>query len=430
MPSVTGEPKEGRGFLSTHPGPAGAQDLRRPAVVVLTVLIPFGCGYYLSYLVRTVNAVISPILVTGFGLTQADLGLLTGVYFITFAAMQLPLGVLLDRYGPRRVQMALLLIAALGSALFAVGESFAVLLVARGLIGAGVSGCLMASFKANAIWWPKDRLPLMYNIIAGFGGFGALSATVPVQAFMEIGGWRELFWAFAVLAIVVAAAMWLVVPERPDSLDNSARLGSQFAAFGVIVRSAFFWRIAFLLMACEGTYLAYQTLWAGPWLREVAGFGDAGAGWRLLIIQIGMLVGVVGFGVLADRLRHTRIRSRVIIGWGIAIYLAAQLLLALGVTAAAGTLWAVFGVFGTVIFLCFSLFAEGFPENQIGRVTTAGNLLIFLFAFATQWGVGAIIDLFPAARVADGHMTAFFVLIVIQAVSLVCFVWPAPRRGA
>ena len=141
------------------------------SVLVLTVLVPFGLGYYLSYLYRTMNAVIAPQLVAEIGLSAADLGFLTSVYFITFAAVQLPLGVALDRYGPRRVQAVLLVAAALGGGLFAVGESFAMLSLGRACIGLGVSGCFMAALKANAIWWPRHRLPLFNNITASFGGF-------------------------------------------------------------------------------------------------------------------------------------------------------------------------------------------------------------------------------------------------------------------
>ena len=416
--------------MSAQPSTVAATGLPRPATVILMVLIPFGCGFYLSYLVRTVNAVISPLLTAEIGLTQANLGFLTGVYFITFAAMQLPLGVLLDRFGPRRVQTVLLVVAAAGSALFAIGESFTLLCVARGLIGIGVAGCLMASFKANAIWWPKDRLPLMNNIIGAFGSFGALSATVPVQAFLTFADWRALFFAMAALSLFFAAFIWAVVPERAGSLDKSARMASQFGAFGGIVKSVFFWRIALLLMTTHGTYLVYQTLWAGPWLREVAGLDERMTGLVLLTIQVGMFVGVIFSGVLADRLRRTRIRPRAIVVVGVSIYLAAQFLLALGVTDYVAVLWFVFGISGPVTFLCFSLFPERFPETQVARVTTTGNLVLFVFVFAAQWGIGAIIDMFDRAEVAAGHSTAFFVVFAAQFAALILFALPERRAAA
>ena len=134
-------------------------------VLVLTVLMPFGIGYYLSYLFRTVNAIISPQLVADVGLTPSELGFMTAAYFMTFAAVQLPLGIVLDKYGPRKVQAALLMVAAAGAALFAIGTDAVTLIIGRGLIGLGVSACLMASLKTNVLWFPKEKIPLVNGVI-------------------------------------------------------------------------------------------------------------------------------------------------------------------------------------------------------------------------------------------------------------------------
>src|ERR1700730_16835662 len=127
---------------------------------IVFVLLPFGAGYFLSYLFRTINALISAQLTAELGLGAAELGLLTSVYFLTFAAAQLPIGVSIDYYGPRRVQTGLLLVAAAGSALFGFGHGFVPLVFARALIGLGVAGALTAGFKALALWFPKRHLAL------------------------------------------------------------------------------------------------------------------------------------------------------------------------------------------------------------------------------------------------------------------------------
>ena len=141
---------------------------------ILLVLLPFGFGYYLSYLFRTVNVVIAPNLAKDLDLSAADLGFLTSIYFILFAAFQTPLGVILDRYGPRSVQIFLLVFAAIGSAMFAISDSMEILILARGMIGLGVSGCLMGALKANVEWFPAARLPLINSFTMTFGTFGAL----------------------------------------------------------------------------------------------------------------------------------------------------------------------------------------------------------------------------------------------------------------
>jgi MFS family permease len=124
--------------------------------LVATCFLPFAAGYFLSYTYRTVNAVIGPVLVDELGLDAAGLGLLTSAYFIAFAAIQLPLGILLDRFGPRRVEACLLLCAAAGAVVFGLSRDLSQLALGRALIGLGVSCCLMASFKANTQFWPPE----------------------------------------------------------------------------------------------------------------------------------------------------------------------------------------------------------------------------------------------------------------------------------
>jgi MFS family permease len=138
-------------------------------------------GYFISFLYRSVNAIIGPEIARELGLGSAGLGLLTGIYFFAFAVFQLPLGVLLDRYGPRRVNAVLLLVAAAGGAWFALGQSAAQLTAARALIGLGVSGCLMAAFSAFVLWYPPERISTMNGVAFASGMLGAMMATVPLE---------------------------------------------------------------------------------------------------------------------------------------------------------------------------------------------------------------------------------------------------------
>jgi MFS family permease len=407
--------------LGVRGAPWSADSPPRATAVVLCVLIPFGCGYYLSYLFRTINAVISPRLVAEFGLTPADLGFLTSVYFITFAAVQIPLGVILDRYGPRRVQTALLVVAALGAGVFAIGEGFAWLSVGRGLIGLGVASCLMSSFKANAIWWPAERLPLINNVTMAFGSFGALSATAPVEALLQVTGWREMFAGLAVVTALIAVATYVIVPERAGSMDTRSTMREQFAALPEIFTSAVFWRFA-------GP--SYQTLWAAPWLRDVAGLGTRAVAEHLLAIQLGMFAGVLLTGVIADRLRLRGIGPERVFAVALAVAMAIQVALALGVTIFVAALWTGYALFASATILVFAILTERFPPALTGRVITAANLLIFVLAFGFQWGIGAIIGLFPVAADggydADAHTTAFLVILAVQVLAVLSFA----RRGA
>lgn len=142
---------------------------------VLPILLPYAFGYFLSYFLRNVNAVIAPDLANEIGLSAADLGLLTSAYLIGFAMAQLPLGAALDKWGARRVESALLVIAALGCLGFAMGQTLMQLALARGLIGIGVSACLMAAFKAFSQSFSPLRQASLNSSIMVAGGLGGLN---------------------------------------------------------------------------------------------------------------------------------------------------------------------------------------------------------------------------------------------------------------
>ena len=163
------------------------------------VYFPLALGYSISYFFRNANAIIEGDLVRELGLGPADLGLLTSVYFISFAAFQLPLGVLLDRYGPRRTEAVLLLFAAVGALIFSQSDTLSGLIVGRLLIGLGVSACLMAAFKAYVIWFPNQRLPMINGLQMVAGGLGHSVQQLPCRTHfrLRIGaefspGWQLL----------------------------------------------------------------------------------------------------------------------------------------------------------------------------------------------------------------------------------------------
>ena len=302
----------------------------------------------------------------------------------------------------------------------------------RACIGLGVSGCFMAALKANAIWWPQHRLPLFNNITASFGGFGALSATAPVEAALSIMGWREIFTLLAAVTIGVAALIWFVVPEREDGTDRDVPIATLAKQAARIWRDGFFWRIGFMLVMCMSVFISYQTLWAGPWLRDVAGLGRASVASHLLLIQLGMIAGALLTGITADRLGRAGITAMAVLRAGVFVFLAIQVLLVLEVTALAAVLWAGFGFFGASMFLSFAIFSQHYTARIIGRVMTFNNMVMFVLIFVIQWGIGAIIDLWPVAAAGRydpaGHRAAFIVVLVLEVIAYLWFI--RPHRGA
>ncbi len=403
----------------------------------LVVLLPFGVGYYLSYLYRTVNVVITKPLAADLSLSAADLGMLTSVYFIVFAAFQTPLGVLLDRYGPRRVQVGLLVFAVAGSALFATGDSLPVLALGRALIGLGVSGCLMAAIKANAMWFPLQRLPLVNGCTLAFGSFGALSATVPVERLFEALGWRPIFIILAAVTVAAIALIYFIVPERqpaPAAGASGGGVAGQFRDLRLIYTSGFFWRIGLVTFLHNSAFLSYQSLWMGPWLRDVAGMALPSIAQTMLWFNVGMFAGALVIGAVADRLQTFGVRPVAVMGTGIALSIVVQTMFVLEQTGLAVPLCFAFGFFGSSSLLAYSIMGQDFPAWLVGRVNTALNMLTFIGAFAAQWGVGLIINRWPEAAGGQydpaGHRAALVALIGLEIAAFAWFIVARRRRAA
>ena len=409
----------------------------------LRIFLPFALGYFLSYLFRAINAVLAPNLAADMGVGPAELGLLTAVYFITFGAFQLPLGILLDRFGPRRIEAALLIIAAAGAFVFARAETLTALVVGRGLIGFGVSACLMAAFKAFVIWFPREQLPRINGFQMAAGGMGALVATAPVEAALAFTDWRGVFTVLALMTTGVAAVIFFGVPERQpprEGIGGDLRLMDQVRGMGAVFGSLTFWRIAPWATLSQATFLSIQGLWSGPWLRDVAGLErTAGAG-VLLWVAMAMVAGFIVMGTAAERLNRRGIPPMTVAGMGMGAFMAVLLVIILssvadrsslsGIIPGPGSpvLWILFGFFGTSGILPYAVLTQSFPASLAGRVNTALNLLVFLAAFSAQWGIGAIIEGWgrPAAA---GYPAAFGMMLVLQLIAVFWFGIAGRRMG-
>jgi len=390
----------------------------------LRVFIPFALGYFLSYLYRAVNAVLAPDLASELGIGPSELGLLTAAYFITFAAFQLPLGVLLDRFGPRKIESFLLIFAAVGAFVFSKAESVTGLVIGRALIGFGVSACLMAAFKAFVLWFRREQLPLINGIQMAAGGFGALTATAPVEAALGVTDWRGIFLILSLITLAIAAGVFFVVPEKKIE-QNGDSLKEQLQGIIKVFSSLTFWRIAPLTVMSQAAFLAIQGLWSGPWLRDVAGFNREMIAQILLMIAAAMVVGFILMGAVAERLSRLGIKPIVIAVAGMTAFMTTQGLLVLGVTSWAYTLWVLFGLFGTAGIIPYAVLSQSFPIHLSGRVNTGVNLLVFICAFGAQWGIGAIISLWPGTAAGGyappGYQAGFAMMLCLQVSALLWF---------
>ena len=392
---------------------------------LLRVFIPFAIGYFFSYLYRVVNAVIAPNLVADLDLSPGDLGLLTATYFLTFAAFQLPLGVLLDRFGSRKTEACLLLFAAMGAFIFAGAESVPGLIVGRALIGFGVSSCLMAAFTAFVFWFPRERLPFVNGIQVAVGGLGALTGTAPVEAALQIADWRALFTLLAILTLGVGTAIFFVVPERRVE-GGGPTLKEQIRGIGQVYTSPLFRRVAPWAVTSQATFMAIQTLWAGPWLRDVAGYSRTAMARGLLLIAAAMVAGFALIGALAARLSKSGIKPVYVSVSGMGAFMVIQALIILHVISLTLPLWILFGFFGATGVLNYAILSQSFPEHLAGRVNTGLNVMVFVVAFGGQWGIGEIINLWPILP--DGryappsYQAGFGLMLGLQILSVIWFI--------
>jgi MFS family permease len=387
----------------------------------LRIFLPYAAGYFLSYLLRNANAVIAPELTRELGLSAAGLGLLTSAYLLGFGAFQLPLGILLDRLGPRRVEAGLLLVAAAGSAFFALGGDLPQLALARGAIGLGVSACLMASFKAFSVWFPAERLASLNAAVMVSGSLGALSATTPLSLAAPWLGWRGVFLALSALALLAAAGIASTPERAPDAAGETFR--RQVEGLGEVVRSRSFRHYAFPAAISVGGFMAMQGLWAVPWLLEVGGHSRDAAALHLLLTTVAMMAGflviAVGIGAVQRRGVHT---DRVIEAG-----MAAALLAMGGLLSGRGSTylwWTVLGLAFAVGNLAYAALSSHFRPALAGRAITALNLAVILAAFLVQWAYGASLDALAARgwSSAAAHRAALGALAGLQALALAGFV--------
>ncbi len=392
-----------------------------PVVAFSRIYVAFAAGYLLSYLYRTVNAVISPELVRDLDLNPSSLGLLTSAYFLAFATLQLPLGILLDRFGPRRVEPVLLAVAALGAFLFAAAESLPGLTLARAVIGAGVASCLMAPLKAIATWYPPDQQASYSGWIMVAGGVGALVATVPVEVALRFADWRTIFVALGTLTLAVAALIAWRVPDIPKP-PQTASLAAQFAGVRAVFVHPRFWWIAPLGGFGMGSFMAIQGLWAVPWLMEVQGMTRAAAANHLLAMNAVIMIGYFLLGSFGTALARRGIHARHLFAVGFATNAAALALIIVEVPGAY-VWWPLYGLGAAVNVLAFTVLNEGFGRELAGRTNTTLNLLMFAGSFITQWGIGVLADAVRLAFTLDaaGGLRAAFAVILTG--DIVTFAW-------
>ena len=370
---------------------------RRMAVVVF---LAFALAYFFSALVRAITATLSPTLTTEFSLNAQDLGLLAGGYFLGFSLTQLPLGRLLDKHGPKKVVLAFLSFAVLGCLAFSWADSFHGLLAARVLCGMGVSACLMAPLTGYRRWFDVSTQLRTNSWMLMTGSLGMLAATLPVQWLMPIWGWRALFVLLGVMIAIAMLLIALVVPRWQQATAAAATNSTQAVldddgSYREIWRSAYFWRMTPIGFFSYGGMVAIQTLWAGPWMTQVAGWTAGEAAQGLFLVNLAMLMTFWLWGMITPGLARKGVPVERLIAWGLPLSFGVIGVLVwmgpeIGSAAAAGV--ALFCVTSTFVSLAQPAVGMAFPSHLAGRALSAYNLVVFAGIFVVQWGIGLLVD--------------------------------------
>lgn len=360
------------------------------------LFILFTLAYVLSQFYRSTNAVIAPDLANELSLNAAELGLMTSLFFAAFAAAQIPVGVGLDRWGPRWVTSSLMSIGVVGSLVFAVAHSIGMLSLGRVLLGLGMAGILMGAVKAFSQWYPANRFATMTGLLTGIGLLGALLSATPLVWLNSEIGWRAVFVIGAVLTGVVALGIALWTRNTPPGVkwEVKRQSGSDLPA---ILTAGRFWRIALFTGFVGGMVGAFRGLWAGPYLFDVQRSGKIETGNILLLMGIGSIVGSVTAGWLTDKLGIARVGVSLA-----ALCLLCQLVLAIAPPLmVVGLVYVLFGLSSGVLVVMIAHARLLFPPAMTGQVVSLVNLFAFAGTFLLQWGMGVIIATFPVD--AAGH---------------------------
>ena len=394
-----------------------------PKRQAITVFFVFAFGYFLSCLLRAITATLSPVLTLEFELMAADLGLLAGGYFLGFASMQIPLGYLLDKFGPKKIVSSFLLIALIGTSSFALAQSFSGLLISRILIGIGVSACLMAPLTGYRIWFAENQQQRANSWMLMIASLGFLSSTLPVQLLLPSFGWRWIFGGIAILILVSIILMLAFIPkwdhQRDLSLENPVRQGSLIDVW----KDKFFISVIPMGLFNYGGLMAIQTLWAGPWMIRVAGYTPLESATGLFWINITMLISFFLWGYFLPRITSLGFSALRILKLGLPIsFFVMLMIIFLGPKA---------GAFYITLFILSSIFLSvtqpavglSFPSYLAGKALTSFNLLIFLGTFIMQWLMGLVIDLIKNSGYSEifGFRSAFSVFLILSLVSYIFF---------
>lgn len=403
-------------------------------VLCLKIFIPFSLAYFLSVLLGSANSIMSPILIETFALSPTDLGFMSSVYLVAFGIAQFPIGVLLDLYGGRETLIPLLTFAVMGTLIFAVSESYAMLVLSKIFLGIGMAGCLMAAFKTYSQWMPAKKLPLIYSFHSLAGGIGGMVATRPLAYAFEIIQWRHICIFLAILTFMTLVLLYFLVPK--SNLNNkkvsTPEIINSFQSMFHFCLESRFWMVAPIIITSQGVMFSYLYLWVGPWMRDVAKLDEVDVGMNMLFAFTGAALGYFLNGLVAELSIKTKKFSMeklyLIFGVGLTIFLG---IIVVKNDSSVSFIWVIVMFFANMTMIAFPLMQKLYASCEVGRALSLLNFTIFLMSFIFQWFIGVVLDFYPVVDgrfSAQGYQTSLAVIVLLNMAAVIHLYFELRKR--
>ena len=386
------------------------------------IFLVFAFAFFISNLLRSITATLSPVLTSEFNLTAGNLGLLAGGYFLGFTSMQIPLGFLLDKHGPKKIVSSLLIIAIVGTTSFALAQNFASLLISRVFIGIGVSACMMGPLTGYRIWFEEKYQQRANSWMLMVANIGFVFSTLPVQFLLPIIGWRWIFFGTTFLIIVSIVLILLFIPSTKKKFKKDEN--------EIEVKLSDIWKNKFFISAIPlgffnyGGMYAIQTLWAGPWMIRVTGYSSLESATGLFWINFTALIGFFLWGYFLPKISKYGLNSFKLMKFGLPISYLVLLSIIIKGSNAGAFLFTIYILTSIVLTLVQPAVGLSFPKRLAGKSLTSFNLVIFLGTFIMQWGMGLIIDFSHSMGKSEilSFQISFFVYFILCIFSYIFFI--------
>ena len=392
-----------------------------------------------SMFYRVTNAVIAPDLMRDLHLNAESLGTLSSAFFYSFALCQIPMGVLLDKIGPRIVITFFSLVGASGAIVFGSADSFASAFMGRTLLGIGMASILMGSLKVFVIQFPAGRFAILSGTIISIGTLGNVLATSPLAYLNATIGWRQtLFYAGGINVVLAILLFWVLKGDGRNRQHGDTPLSAQdkktgiMESFRLVVSNLSFWQLGAVAFFRYGTFVALQGLWLGPYFMDIKGLTQMKTGNLLMMLSIGMIIGSPIAGYLTDRVFYSR---KTVILTGLGLYALCLVPLTgifdINSPLVFSVLLFFMGIFSSFGMLAYTHIKDLFPLNMSGTAIAGVNFFVISGGAVLMQVIGIIVEAFVRADRSyppQAYHTAFFICLLGMVCGLLFYAFSKDSR--